>query len=148
MKRSVGIDGAYSRCIVATRGIKTGSGSTSELRVLVMDVVVEVGGIAVMIKLYMDVLTLAACGLPQPIIQLMIKVVDVVVEQLEVHQLMEVYAKRSKVLAGRAGFAMAVAQAAKLPGTSDLFKEKVRLLRNSSARGSEAAQDKWLVQKK
>ena len=35
-------------------------------------------------------------------------------------------------------------QAAKLPGTSGLFKKKY-LLRNSSAPGSEAARDKWLV---
>ena len=38
-------------------------------------------------------------------------------------------------------------QAAKLPSTSGLFK-KSRILRNSSAPGSEAAQDKWLVQRK
>ena len=38
-------------------------------------------------------------------------------------------------------------QAAKLPGTSGVFKRKVRLFRKSSAPGSEAARDKWLVQK-
>ena len=38
-------------------------------------------------------------------------------------------------------------QAAKLPGTSGSFK-KVSFLRTSSAPGSEAAQDKWLVQQK
>ena len=38
-------------------------------------------------------------------------------------------------------------QAAKLPGTSGLFK-KNHILRNSSAPGSEAARDKWLVPKK
>ena len=38
-------------------------------------------------------------------------------------------------------------QAAKLPRTSGVFK-KLGFLRKSSAPGSEAAQDKWLVQKK
>ena len=38
-------------------------------------------------------------------------------------------------------------QAAKLPRTSGLFK-KGRILRKRSAPGSEAARDKWLVQKK
>ena len=38
-------------------------------------------------------------------------------------------------------------QAAKLPGTSGLFKKKVGFLRKSSAPGSEDARDKWLVQK-
>ena len=38
-------------------------------------------------------------------------------------------------------------QAASLPGTSGFFK-KSQFLRKSSAPGSEAARDKWLVQKK
>ena len=38
-------------------------------------------------------------------------------------------------------------QAAKLPGTSDFFKKNY-FLRKSSAPGSEAARDKWFVQKK
>ena len=37
-------------------------------------------------------------------------------------------------------------QAAKLPGTSDVFKKK-RFLRISSAPGSEVARDKWFLQK-
>ena len=37
-----------------------------------------------------------------------------------------------------------LSQAAKLPGTSGLFNTSLRL---SSAPGSEAARDKWLVQK-
>ena len=39
-------------------------------------------------------------------------------------------------------------QAAKLPGTSGVFKKKIGFLRKSSAPGSEAARDKWFVQKK
>ena len=38
-------------------------------------------------------------------------------------------------------------QAAKLPGPSGLFK-KNRIFEKSSAPGSEAARDKWLLQKK
>ena len=38
-------------------------------------------------------------------------------------------------------------QDSKLPGTSDLFKKTSRFFRTSSAPGSEAARDKWLVQK-
>eukprot|EP00973_Karenia_brevis_P030846 4254122-Karenia_brevis.AAC.1 len=38
LRRSIGIDGVYSRLIVATRGITAGSGfATSELRVLLLD---------------------------------------------------------------------------------------------------------------
>ena len=39
-------------------------------------------------------------------------------------------------------------QAAKLPGTSGLFKKKVDFLEKSSAPGSEAARDKWCLQNK
>ena len=39
-------------------------------------------------------------------------------------------------------------QAAKLPRTSGFFKTKSKLSGNSSASGSEAARDKWFLQKK
>ena len=60
--------------------------------------------------MYVDDLTLAVCGLPQRIVQLMVRVVDFVVEQLESYLLMEVSAKKSKVVAGRFSVAVAVAQ--------------------------------------
>ena len=41
LSRSVGIDGNYSRLIVACRGITAGAGfATSELRVLLLDVII------------------------------------------------------------------------------------------------------------
>ena len=64
-----------------------------------------------MVKLYVDDLTIAACGVPQRIIAIMIQVIDFVVEELEVRLLMEVSAKKSKVLAGRPSIAVAVAVA-------------------------------------
>ena len=113
LSRSVGIEGAYSRRIVATRGITAGSGfATSELRLLLFDVVGEIRtkwGAAVSIKLYVDDLTLAACGLPLVIVQLLIRVLNFVVDKLENGLCMEVSAKKSKVLAGRAMVAEAVA---------------------------------------
>ena len=40
LARAVGINGMYSRCIVAARGIAAGSGfATTELRLLLLDVV-------------------------------------------------------------------------------------------------------------
>ena len=45
LARSVGIEGNYSRLIVACRGITAGSGfATSELRVLLLDVIIELEG--------------------------------------------------------------------------------------------------------
>ena len=82
--RSIGIDGAFSRCVRATRGITAGSGfATSELRLLLLDTmqaIQERWGASIVVKLYVDDLTLAACGLPQLIINLIVRVVDFVIE--------------------------------------------------------------------
>ena len=61
------------------------------------------------IKLFVDDLTLAACGLPQHVVSVMVAAVDFVIEQFEVVLCMEVSAKKSKVLAGRPAIALAIA---------------------------------------
>ena len=70
--RTVGIDGNYSRTIVATRGITAGSGSaTSELRVLLFGMMNELHerwALKLTVKLYVDDLTLAASGATQQMV--------------------------------------------------------------------------------
>ena len=62
--RVVGIDGAFSREITATRGITAGSGmATSELRLLLADTVYALKKMwPVALKLYVDDLTITASG--------------------------------------------------------------------------------------
>ena len=60
-------------------------------------------------KLFVDDLTLSTCGLPQEVVATMASVVDFVIDELETELLMEVSAKKSKVLAGRPAIALAVA---------------------------------------
>jgi len=114
LARSIGIDGVYSRCIVATRGITAGSGfATSELRVLLVELMVashEAWAATIVAALYVDDLTLATCGLPRCVINTMIRVIDFVVDWLERILLMEVSAKKSKVVAGKESIAVAIAQ--------------------------------------
>ena len=68
LQRTVGADGAYSKTVRATRGITAGSGfATTELKLLLHDLVVLLHArwpVALIVKLCVDDLALAACGLP------------------------------------------------------------------------------------
>ena len=100
LTRSIGIEGVYSRGIVATRGITAGSGfATSELRLLLLGLMLALQSrwsLVLAVKLYVDDLTLAACGLPAHVVRLMVTVIDFVVEWLEVRLRMEVSAKNPR----------------------------------------------------
>ena len=73
LARSIGVDGVYSRLIVATRGITAGSGfATSELRVLMLDLINALQARwanIIITKVYVDDLTLSIAGLPEKIIR-------------------------------------------------------------------------------
>ena len=112
LARSVGIDGAYSKLIVATRGITAGAGfATVELEVLLYDTMAHMhltwAGVLV-IKIYIDDITLAACGVPAKVIRTMVLALDYLVDQLERVLCMQVSGLKSKVLAGRPSVAEAV----------------------------------------
>ena len=86
LKRTIGIEGVYSREVVATRGITAGSGSaTTELRLLMLDVIQELHlawGEKLIVKLYVDDLTLAACGRTKLVIQLLVDATNMVINKL------------------------------------------------------------------
>ena len=112
--RSVGVDGVYSRCIVATRGITAGAGfATVELEVLLFDTILglQAWSPTLVVKVFIDDITLAACGLPRVIIRVLVEALDFLVQQLEVHLRMLVSDGKSKVLAGRPSIAAAVLKA-------------------------------------
>jgi hypothetical protein len=117
LTRSIGIGGVYSRHITATRGITAGSGfATSELRLLMLGLMQALQdrwvGILI-VKLYVDDMTLAVCGTPRQVVRLMITIIDFVVEWLEDTLHMEVSASKSKVLSGRLPIALAIEQGTK-----------------------------------
>ena len=100
---------------MANRGVTAGSGlATSELRVLLiglMDELQQRWTLVLVVKLYVDDLTLAACGLPRQVIALMAQAIDFVVNWLENRLGMQVSEMKSKVDAGRDCIAAAIVQA-------------------------------------
>ncbi len=116
LARAIGIAGTYSRLVVATRGITAGAGfATTELRVLLIDVIIELEAkwaTIIVVKLFVDDLTLSACGLPQTIVRgpSVVLALDFVIDKLEVELKMEVSSTKSKVLVGRPSVAAAVVQ--------------------------------------
>ncbi len=122
LRRTVGIDGVYSKMVRACRGITAGSGfATTELKVLLHDLMVLLRARwprVLLSKLYVDDLTLAASGAPQIVIRVVAEAIDFAVEFLEVGLGMEVSAKKSKVLASRRCIAEAILCAARTHKTS------------------------------
>ena len=101
-----------SRAIRATRGITAGAGfATVELEVLLYDTIFQLQSTwshTLVIKVFIDDITLTACGRPQWIVRVMIEALDFVVSQLEDVLLMQVSESKSKLLAGRPSLAQAV----------------------------------------
>ena len=113
LRRSLGVDGVYSRLIRATRGITDGSGlATTELRVMLtgtMEELQERWAGLLTLKLFVDDLTIAACGLPKVVVATLVSALDFGIGRLEGDFRMEVSAKKSKLVAGRPALAEAVA---------------------------------------
>jgi hypothetical protein len=117
LRRTVGIDGVFSRTIIATRGITAGGGfATTELRVLLIGLVESLHirwTCVIIIRLYVDDLTLAVCGLPKFVVATMAAVIDYTVHWLEDLLLMEVSAKKSRVVASKPALAAAIVERTK-----------------------------------
>ncbi len=114
LARALGVDGAYSRLIVATRGITAGAGfATVELELLLYETMHYMHSrwaTVLTIKVYVDGITLAACGLPEKVIRIMVQALDYLVDRLENTLGMDVSQAKSKVIAGRPSVAAAVIQ--------------------------------------
>ena len=114
LARTLGVDGAYSKLIVATRGITAGAGfATIELELLLyetMDHMHTRWAAVLTIKVYIDDITLAACGLPARVISIMIQALDYLVDRLENSLGLDVSEAKYKVLAGRPSVAADVIQ--------------------------------------
>ena len=127
LQRTVGIDGAYSRLVKATRGITAGSGfATSELRLLLLDMMMELQRRwepALSAMLYVDDLNLSAGGRQSEIVDLMQQAVHFVTKVLERDLQLEISAKKSVVVASRP--MLAAATASKLPKLTAVRRAKL-----------------------
>ena len=108
LSRTVGVDGIFSRKVKATRGITAGAGFAAlELRLLLLDLI-EILQVRwspqLVIKLYVDDLTLALRSNPAELIRMMVIIVNFVVYYLEQVLRMEVSKKKSTVSVDRGCF--------------------------------------------
>ena len=113
LSRAIGVDGIFSRKVRATRGITAGAGFAAlELRLLLLDLVVILQkrwSPELLIKLYVDELTLALRSNPAELIRMMVMIINFVVYYLEQVLRMEVSKKKSTVVASAPSIAVAIA---------------------------------------
>ena len=135
LTRAVGIEGVFSRAIVASRGIAAGSGfATAELKMLLHDTMGELHSRwahELTIRLFVDDLTVAACGAPRAVVALMVKVLNFLIHQLEEVLKMQVSGTKSKVLAGRPALAQAVAMG--------IVTKKISVTKHAKLLGTDSA---------
>ena len=117
LKRTVGVDGAYSRTIQATRGITAGSTfATTELRLLLNRMVKDAMKFwmgRVMMTLYVDDLTISVRDATGKAATTLARAVDDAVKVLQCHLQMTVNTVKSKVVASKPSLAIACAAASK-----------------------------------
>ena len=113
MPRTVGIDGAFSRIVIAVCGITAGSGfATSELRLLMIDVVSSVARAwpIVEITLYVDDITLEAMHHSTTVVQCVVAgATDHVISHLQDDYGLEVSEKKSLTVGGKLSIAAGIA---------------------------------------
>jgi hypothetical protein len=82
LKRAIGIEAVYSCLLIATRGITAGSGfATAELKALLltlMELLHHKWAGELILKLYVDDLTITVVGLPKVVVFTMIRVIGFV----------------------------------------------------------------------
>ena len=135
--RSIGVDGAYSRTIVAVLGITAGSGfATAVLRLLLFDDVTELtcSWPLLMISLYVDDLTLEATRSSKyQVMYMLTAATEHVVNHLQHRLQLEVSAKKSVTVAGRPSIAAGVAGLSRTQKVS--ARSSTKLLGVASAGG-------------
>ena len=140
LQRSIGIEGKYSRCITATRGITAGSGfATSELRLLLTDMLYAVQGRwpeeqGVNVTLYVDDLSVSATGLASKIGILMASIVDYITIILEKGLLLEVSKKKSVIVSSRRALTRFISRQSRSKSVKAV--KQAKLLGSASCAGS------------
>ena len=117
LPRTIGVDGAFSREVTATRGITAGSGfATSELRLLMLDVLDDTHGAwgsTVRLTLYVDDLTISVRGAARFVKERLAAAVDQVVHTFHSKLALQVSVAKSTVVATRVKLAKAIARRSK-----------------------------------
>ena len=129
LHRAIGVDGIYSRKVLATRGITAGAGFAAlELRLLLLDlmqILQQKWGPELVLKLYVDDLTLAWRARPDLLIRNLVAVIEFVVFFRERVLWMEVSRKKSNVVASTPSVAVAIAEQVKNEVIKPAFHAKL-----------------------
>jgi hypothetical protein len=112
MQRVIGIEGVFSRLLVATRGITAGAGmATTELRLLLIDVIIvaDRNWPLAQLVLYVDDLTVTASAAAEVAVRVVAEVVNFIVLHFQQHLLLEVSATKSLAVGSRMRIARGIA---------------------------------------
>ena len=116
LKRSIGIEGVYSKLVVATRGITAGSGTAAtELKLLLLPLMklLEVQWAnSLVAKVYVDDLTLIVRGYIAKVAEILSDVLNFVIDHLQHFLKMKVSKEKSNVVSNKAALALAIADRA------------------------------------
>ncbi len=114
LKRSIAIEGVFSKTVTATRGITAGSGTAAtELKLLLLPLMrmLESQWANVLVaKVYVDDLTLIVRGLQAEVVNKPADIMNLVIEHLEGTLKMQVSKEKSNVVASKPSLALAVAE--------------------------------------
>ena len=114
LMRAVGVDGAFSRVVIATRGLTAGSGfATTELRILLIDVMdaVCVAWPMVELAVYVDDITIDAAAPARHVVRIVAGATNFVVEKIQDVLNLEVFKKKSVAVGSSMQIGLKVAMA-------------------------------------
>ena len=138
LNRSIGIEGTFSRLVVATRSITAGSGfATTELRILLFDVVLEAQkrwSPPLLITVFVDDLTLSASGAPAVIVKLVNRALSFLTHVIQSKLHMQVSLTKSLALSGRPTVSRALCKAMADPVVSHTRSARLLGADNSAGR--------------
>ena len=140
LTRTIGSDGNYSRKIVAARGITAGSGfATSELRLLLLDLVIEIqerwpNKEGNRVKLYVDDLTITVSGGAAEVGRRIAEISDFVTSYFQDTLRLEVSKKKSVVTASRHKLARYIANRTKTRSVRPV--KQAKMLGTAAAAGA------------
>jgi hypothetical protein len=106
--RSIGVNGIFSRLVVASRGITAGSGfATSELRLLFLDLVINISRFWPLVQtvLYVDDLTIAARGAHGMAQRLVAQATEYAIRYFEIKLRLKVSESKSIAIASKRSIA-------------------------------------------
>lgn len=126
--RTVGVDGIYSRLVVAVLSLTAGSGTaTTELRILFVEIITDTNARwpTAQLSLYVDDLTIESSGNAHEFTVVVTGATDYIIEYLQKDRLLEVSKKKSVVVGSKVSVARGICRASKTGKLSQVKQAKL-----------------------